>query len=235
MSAPHDSIMNTTDDNTNTADNTRLTEPSDSVPMDNMQQPQDKDSKTDNSHTEIAQSQLKKEGLSTDSKLQTPVKDQTHDDDDIDSGKGKDKAADASTSRPPLGDRADSINAIGAAVDEIKNLPSNSADPGPVCNITLLLTTGSRHPYKLDSKYLSKRNVQIPEETEDGHPDPFSISIYTLKELILREWRSDWESKPPSPTSIRLIHFGKLLDDKEPLKSKYLEEISPFSICPSVF
>ncbi|KAI5308981.1 hypothetical protein KEM55_004376 [Ascosphaera atra] len=43
------------------------------------------------------------------------------------------------------------------------------------------------------------------------------MSVYTLKELILKEWRSDWEARPASPTSIRLISFGKLLDDKMPL------------------
>lgn len=88
-----------------------------------------------------------------------------------------------------------------------------------VCNITLLLPTGARHPYKLDEKYLSKRNVTVPEKTETGRMDPFSISIYTLKELILREWRDEWDNKPASPSSIRLIHFGKLLEDKEQLKS----------------
>lgn len=111
-------------------------------------------------------------------------------------------------------------DAIGPAQDEIKTVTSDGADSAPVCNITLLLTSGSRHPYRIDAKYLSRRNVSMPDETEAGHPDPFSISIYTLKELILREWRADWESKPASPSSIRLIHFGKLLDDKEQLKSK---------------
>ncbi|KAJ3473277.1 hypothetical protein NLG97_g10404 [Lecanicillium saksenae] len=70
-------------------------------------------------------------------------------------------------------------------------------------------------------------NVAIPEETESGQPDPLSISIYTLKELILREWRNDWEAKPASPSSIRLIHFGKLLDDKEPLKKYQFSSESP--------
>jgi hypothetical protein len=28
----------------------------------------------------------------------------------------------------------------------------------------------------------------------------------------------EWEQKPSSPSSIRLISFGKLLDDKAPLK-----------------
>jgi len=63
-----------------------------------------------------------------------------------------------------------------------------------------------------------KRAVNVPGTTEEGRIDPFSISVYTLKELILREWREEWESKPSSPSSIRLIYFGRLLDDKIPLK-----------------
>lgn len=54
--------------------------------------------------------------------------------------------------------------------------------------------------------------------TEDGKKDPLSISVYTLKELILREWREEWEVKPSSPSSIRLIFFGRLLDDSVQLK-----------------
>ncbi|KAH0496978.1 hypothetical protein TgHK011_004316 [Trichoderma gracile] len=120
----------------------------------------------------------------------------------------------------------DSVMAIGPADEEIKPAGSGT-DSGPVCNITLLLASGSRHPYKIDAKYLSKRHVAMPDEDENGKPDPFSISIYTLKELILREWRSDWEAKPASPTSIRLIHFGKLLDDKEQLKKYQFSHDSP--------
>lgn len=121
---------------------------------------------------------------------------------------------------PPAKEKDAEDDAIGPAQDEIKAVTSDGADSAPVCNITLLLTSGSRHPYRIDAKYLSRRNVSMPDETAAGHPDPFSISIYTLKELILREWRADWEPKPASPSSIRLIHFGKLLDDKEQLKSK---------------
>lgn len=99
----------------------------------------------------------------------------------------------------------------------------NTSDAsGPICIITLLLTSGARHPYKLDEKYLIKRNVNVPGMTESGKKDPFSISVYTLKELILREWREEWEAQPSSPSSIRLIHFGRLLDDKMPLKGIYL-------------
>jgi hypothetical protein len=47
----------------------------------------------------------------------------------------------------------------------------------------LLPSTGARHPYKIDERYLKKRNVTI----EDM--DPYNISVYTLKELIWRDWR----------------------------------------------
>ncbi|OAA68917.1 Ubiquitin [Cordyceps fumosorosea ARSEF 2679] len=135
------------------------------------------------------------------------------------SGDGIDKAPE-----PPAKEADD---AIGPAQDNINS--GASAEPGapPVCNITLLLASGSRYPYKIDAKYLARRNVVMPDETEHGQPDPFSISIYTLKELILREWRSDWEAKPASPSSIRLIHFGKLLDDKEQLRKYQFSAESP--------
>ncbi|EGX92721.1 Ubiquitin [Cordyceps militaris CM01] len=118
-------------------------------------------------------------------------------------------------------------DAIGPAQEHINSGASTEPGAPPVCNITLLLTSGTRHPYRLDAKYLSRRNVVMPDETEHGHPDPFSISIYTLKELILREWRSDWEPKPASPSSIRLIHFGKLLDDKEQLRKYQFSQEAP--------
>jgi len=87
--------------------------------------------------------------------------------------------------------------------------------------ITLLLTSGARHPYKIDEKYLKKRKVEV-----DGM-DPLNISVYTLKELILRDWRPEWESPPSSPSSIRLIHFGRMLDDKSPLKDCRFQQESP--------
>ncbi|KAF6832428.1 hypothetical protein CMUS01_06920 [Colletotrichum musicola] len=129
------------------------------------------------------------------------------------STKGKEKEP---TPQPAAKSQDDSL-AIGPSVDEVQPVTVSPAD-GPVCNITLLLTTGARHPYKLDEKYLTKRNVTVPGLTEAGKKDPFTISVYTLKELILREWREEWDAKPASPSSIRLIHFGKLLDDKDQLK-----------------
>ena len=102
--------------------------------------------------------------------------------------------------------------AIGPSSDSPVVPAKDPQVSGPVLLITLLLTSGARHPFKLDSKYLAKRNVELPEG------DPFNLSVYKLKELILREWRDEWEAKPSSPNYIRLISFGKLLDDKAALK-----------------
>ena len=120
----------------------------------------------------------------------------------------------------PLTTSDDAI-AVGPATDTpVSPVATNEA--GPVLVITLLLTSGARHPYKIDEKYLAKRNVNVPGTTESGKKDPFSISVYTLKELILREWREEWEAQPSSPSSIRLIYFGRLLDDKAVLKGMFV-------------
>lgn len=107
------------------------------------------------------------------------------------------------------------------------NLTSSALTSQNVCQITLLLPTNARHPYRIDDKYLNKRNISTPALTEDGKPNPFSISIYTLKELILREWRPEWDAAPASPSSIRLIFFGKLLDDKSQLSEYNFSHDSP--------
>jgi len=72
--------------------------------------------------------------------------------------------------------------AIGPSSDQPMPLPKDEST-GPTLMITLLLTTGARHPFKIDPKYLLKRNVDV-----QGN-DPFNLSVYKLKELILREWR----------------------------------------------
>lgn len=88
---------------------------------------------------------------------------------------------------------------------------------GPVLLIMLLLTNGARHPFRLDAGYLKKRNANVQND------DPYNLSVYKLKELILRDWRDEWEQKPSSPGAIRLISFGKLLEDKSALKGKQEE------------
>ncbi|KAF2704482.1 ubiquitin-like protein [Pleomassaria siparia CBS 279.74] len=111
------------------------------------------------------------------------------------------------------------IEAIGPSTESPTINPDTTN--GPVVVIMLLLTTGARHPYKIDEKYLKKRNITI------DAMDPYNISVYTLKELIWRDWREEWETRPTSPSSIRLIHFGRMLDDKSPLKDCRFQTESP--------
>ena len=86
-------------------------------------------------------------------------------------------------SSPPL-TREKTVPAIGPATDKPTPLPKESEIEGPLLYITLLLSsTGARHPYKLDEKYLKKRNVAV-----EGN-NPINLSLYKLKELILRDWR----------------------------------------------
>ncbi|KAH8172903.1 ubiquitin-2 like rad60 SUMO-like domain-containing protein [Sarocladium implicatum] len=200
----------------------RLDQPSDAVPMETMSQPQPESSSIPApASSDAAPASAATQAASvTDAGVPVTSSDKsgaTADAQSTDKSKDDDETAASTAAAPKVKDRSDSIMAIGPAQDDITSMSPGGAD-GPVCQITLLLTTGTRHPYKIDARYLSRRNVPIPDNTEAGQPDPFSISVYTLKELILREWRSDWETKPASPSSIRLIHFGKLLDDKEQLK-----------------
>ncbi|KAF4973528.1 hypothetical protein FZEAL_9311 [Fusarium zealandicum] len=218
MSAPTQSAMD--GGKTLPGDTSRLEQPNDAVAMERMPQPTSEQTPAD--HADKPENKS-----ATDPSPSTAVPTTSENPEPStapvpSSPKGKEKE----TAPPPPPTKQDSNLGIGPAVDDIRAVAPGSTD-GPVCNITLLLTSGSRHPYKLDAKYLSRRNVDIPDQTESGLPDPFSISIYTLKELILREWRSDWEAKPASPSSIRLIHFGKLLDDKEQLKKYQLSTESP--------
>ncbi|KAI4126006.1 MAG: hypothetical protein LQ347_005143, partial [Umbilicaria vellea] len=123
----------------------------------------------------------------------------------------------SATSPPTSLVRQQTAPAIGPASDKPTPMPKEQAGMGPSLMITLLLNTGARHPYRIDEKYLKKRNVSVP-----GN-DPVNMSVYTLKELIWRDWREEWEARPSSPSSIRLIHFGKLLDDKAYLKDGRFE------------
>jgi hypothetical protein len=119
---------------------------------------------------------------------------------------------------PSALNRAES-EAIGPSTDTPAANPDNTN--GPVLVIMLLLTSGARHPYKIDEKYLKKRGVKVE------NMDPYNISVYTLKELIWRDWREEWEARPTSPGSIRLIHFGRMLDDKSPLKECRFQTDTP--------
>ena len=79
--------------------------------------------------------------------------------------------------------REETTAAIGASTDEPITQSRAAPAIGPQLLITLLINTGARHPYRIDEKYLKKRNVTVPDN------NPVNMSVYTLKELIWRDWR----------------------------------------------
>ena len=89
-------------------------------------------------------------------------------------------------------------------------------DPSSTVHITLLLLSGARHPFKIDARYLNRRNVNVEAN------NPLNLTIYNVKELIWRDWRDEWEPRPESPAMIRLIHVGHMPDDKMKLAGKIL-------------
>lgn len=95
-------------------------------------------------------------------------------------------------------------------------------------HLTLLLIIGARHPFNLDEKYLVKRKINV----EDM--DPLNLRIQQLRELIHTEWRDDFEPRPHTPTLIRLIYMGMVLEDDKLLKDLRLSNDSPNIIHLSV-
>ncbi|KAL8934276.1 MAG: hypothetical protein Q9211_005316 [Gyalolechia sp. 1 TL-2023] len=79
--------------------------------------------------------------------------------------------------------------AIGPPLEKPMIYPHEGDSGGFSLSITLLLISGARHPFKIDERYMKKRNVNV-----DGN-DPGNMSVYTLKELIWREWRDGRHSK----------------------------------------
>jgi len=89
---------------------------------------------------------------------------------------------------PPAAISRKDSEAIGPSTDLPTPMLRSTTNTGPVMQFTLLLaSTGTRHPYQLNERYLAKRNVQA--KGSDGQFDPSAISVYTLKELILKDWR----------------------------------------------
>lgn len=144
------------------------------------------------------------------------------------SGKAQGKApatAATTTATTTTAENADlTIHPVEPAAAEADSTDDNAASDISV-EIMLLLTTGARHPFRIDEKYLTKRNVTVTGKTEEGKTDPSSITVYTLKELILRDWRKEWDQPPREPSAIRLIHFGRMLEDRMPLNREFLPSL----------
>ncbi|MCJ1312233.1 hypothetical protein MMC25_005907 [Agyrium rufum] len=129
----------------------------------------------------------------------------------------------STTEEPPLPPQPSSLAAetddaaIATATAEEEEIGAGSKEiVDTVLNITLLLHTGARHPYKIDEKYLKKRNVNVTENS------PMNMSIYTLKELIWRDWRQDGRFQAgESPNVVHMtIKPQDVIDDEDARMAK---------------
>ncbi|KAJ4301877.1 hypothetical protein N0V90_003973 [Kalmusia sp. IMI 367209] len=112
---------------------------------------------------------------------------------------------------PPADLNRSETEAIGPSTDTPAANPDTSN--GPVVVIMLLLTTGARHPYKIDERYLKKRNVTVDDM------DPYNISVYTLKELIWRDWREDCRFQTEAPNVVHMTIKPQEIVDEEDAKT----------------
>lgn len=122
----------------------------------------------------------------------------------------------ASPTSPPPNPltREKTAPAIGPSSDKPTLVPKESDIMGPILLITLLLTNGARHPYKIDEKYLKKRSVKV-----EGN-NPINMSTYTLKELIWREWREGQRSQDTDRAIGRML-IVEIRMGNSTLKSKF--------------
>jgi len=131
------------------------------------------------------------------------------------------QAPTASTAKPapPTNLTRAETEAIGPSTDSPAPIPDSSN--GPVVSIMLLLpSTGARHPYKIDEKYLKKRNVVV------DNMDPYNISVSQLKDLIWRDWR---EGTLGMRTAMKLVSYGLLLTNWRRMgASAYFSELNTF-------
>ncbi|PUU79363.1 hypothetical protein B9Z19DRAFT_1100890 [Tuber borchii] len=93
-------------------------------------------------------------------------------------------------------------------------------------SITLLLISGIRHQFVINETYLESHSV-TGGTGKDSLKDPFEMSVWQFKECIWKDWRDEWDQRPASALFIRLIHFGRVLDDKQHLKDCKLNQDSP--------
>ena len=105
--------------------------------------------------------------------------------DGIRSGKAESKSAEESNHSIIAETTSDALaeSAIQPATDKPARIRSASSVGPQLVIILLLHSTQTRHPYIINEKYLKKRNIGVA----DG--DPTNMSVYTLKELIWRDWR----------------------------------------------
>ncbi|KAI5805129.1 hypothetical protein EDC01DRAFT_598979, partial [Geopyxis carbonaria] len=106
------------------------------------------------------------------------------------------------------------------------SLSAISPTPAASLTITVLVQSGAKHQFTLDREYLERHQVKST-SGKDNLTDPFTMTVWQLKECVWKDWREDWDTRPASALFIKLIQFGAYLNDSHLLRDCRLSVDSP--------
>ncbi|KAH8585767.1 hypothetical protein B0O99DRAFT_646231 [Bisporella sp. PMI_857] len=86
----------------------------------------------------------------------------------------------------------------------------STKDPKSTILISLITVAGERCVVRIEAKHLPRY------DTKDV--DALDIPAELLKEILWSRWQKDWGSQPSDPSRIKLVHFGRTIDNFTPLK-----------------
>ncbi|KAK9367043.1 hypothetical protein V1509DRAFT_205993 [Lipomyces kononenkoae] len=131
---------------------------------------------------------------------------------------GDDKTSVAVPSTNP----ADPIKTTLTAIDSIDDDDDDKSITVSPLTVTLLLISGVRASITIDREYMKGHSL--------GLREPESLTVLTLKECIWKDWKEEWGERPGSTEYIRLIHFGRLLDNKDSLGASQLSRTNLYNV-----
>ncbi|KAK9378930.1 uncharacterized protein V2V93DRAFT_374563 [Kockiozyma suomiensis] len=102
------------------------------------------------------------------------------------------------------------------------SLAEPDKDPVASLHLSLLMVSGLRYALNIDNDYLEAHSLTAR--------DPESLSVETLKQCIFADWKEDWGERPSATDFIRLIHFGRLLNDKDTLSDSNLSRSNMYNV-----
>ena len=111
----------------------------------------------------------------------------------------------ADTAAPPSADTAAppsaAVPAVAPLSDDSRPATLAAAEPtvsasAPSLTITVLIQTGARHQFLLNSSFLARHAIKSS-TTKEVLTDPLEMSVWQLKECIWKDWR-EGSLAPPS-------------------------------------
>ncbi|CAN6675068.1 hypothetical protein TRVA0_083S00210 [Trichomonascus vanleenenianus] len=111
-------------------------------------------------------------------------------------GDERQAALDTATAGEQEGEVEEHIVAQGSAIDKIEDSASG-------VEVTLMLISGQRNKFT------------IPPQDEKTQSN---ITIEHFRNALFQSWKDAWGNSPSTPANIRLIHFGKVLEDAQTLE-----------------